>query len=94
MMAMTTIMIIPIMMVVAAPEKKESEKNGCLIPNAMIMTEEIIMILAEMNVNGPVIVNSFIENARANSPGHFIFSWILLLSKGYYIIRRLLRQDK
>lgn len=69
---MTIVIIIlqPIMMVVAAPERKESEKNGCLILNAMTMTEEIIMILAEMNVNGPVIANSFIENARADLLGH------------------------
>lgn len=69
---MTIVIIIlqPIMMVVAAPERKESEKNGCLIPNAMTMTEEIIMILTEMNVNGPVIVNSLIENARADLRGH------------------------
>lgn len=72
MIVMIIVIIIPItiMMVVDAPERKESEKNGCLIPNAMTMTEEIIMILAEMNVNGPVIVNSLKENARANSLGH------------------------
>ena len=42
--------IIIITMVADVQVRKEVEKSGCLIPNAKIMTEESIMILAEMTV--------------------------------------------
>ncbi len=47
--SLMTIIII-ITMVADVQVRKEVEKSGCLIPNAKIMTEESIMILAEMTV--------------------------------------------